>query len=216
MSGLVLKDLLYLRKGGLSILVIGCLYCFLAVAGVWDVQFLAGFLAVLIAMLPFNCFSYDHAAKWDVYAFALPVSRTRIVAARYITVLLLAAVGIVISLAAGGIAALFGSMDDWQAYMVTCAVSPVFAILINAVMLPLLYKFGAERARIIFYGVLAAVVAAGFLLIRLLGGVAFLESLDTPSPVLAAALPFAALVVGAALMALSFFCSCLVYRRKEV
>lgn len=216
MTGLVAKDLLCLRKGMMSVLLILVLYCFLAIAGVWDISFLAGFIAVLIAMLPFNCFSYDHAAKWDIYALTLPVSRNRIVAARYITVLVLTAVGIVIALAAGGIAALLGRVDDGQTYLVTCGVVPAFAAVINAVMLPLLYKFGAERARIIFYGVLAAVIAVAFLVFRLLGGTAFLESLDAPSPAFAAALPFAALAAGVVLLVLSYFISCAVYARREL
>lgn len=216
MTGLVLKDLLCLRRGGLSVLVIGGLYCLLAIAGVWDVQFLAGFLAVLISMLPFNCFSFDHTAKWDVYACTLPVSRSRVVAARYITVLLLTAAGLVLSLAAGGAAALFGKLDDWLTYLAACGACMALAALINAVMLPLLYKFGAERARIIFYGVLAGVIAVGILAVRLLGGAELLASLDAPSPALRAALPLAAAGGGAALLALSFLLSRHFYGRREL
>lgn len=216
MTGLVLKDLLCLRKGGLSVLVIGGLYCLLAIAGVWDAQFLAGFLAVLISMLPFNCFSFDHTAKWDVYACTLPVSRSRVVAARYITVLLLTAAGLVLSLAAGGAAALFGKLDDWLTYLVACGVCMALAVLINAVMLPLLYKFGAERARIIFYGVLAGVMAAGLLVVRLLGGAAFLDSLDLNSAAFCTAAPIAAIVGGAGMLALSFLLSRYFYGRREL
>lgn len=216
MSGLILKDLLYLRKGSLSILIIGGFYCLMAVVGAWSVSFLGGFLAVLVTMLPFNCFAYDHTAKWDVYAFTLPVSRNGIVAARYLTVLILTAAGALLALLAGAVAALFGRMDDWQTYLVTCLVVLALGLLINAVMLPLLYKFGAERARIIFYGVLAGVIAVGILVVRLLGGAAFLDSLDLNSSTFCTAATIAAIGGGAVLLALSFLLSRYFYGKREV
>ena len=216
MSGLILKDLLYLRKGALSLLLIGGFYCVMAAVGAWSVSILGSFLAVLITMLPFNCFSYDNSAKWDVYALTLPVSRNGIVVARYLTVLVLTAAGAALALLAGAAAALFGRMEDWQTYLVTCIVVLAIGILINAVMLPLLYKFGAERARIIFYGVLAGVVAVGILAARLLGGAAFLDSPDLGSSALLTAVPLAAIGGGAVLLALSFLLSRYFYGRREV
>ena len=88
MIGLVYKDFLCLRKSAASYLFVVAIYGLLTVAGVWDGTILSTVLAVLISMLPYSCFSYDNIAKWELYGLSLPLRRSRIVLARYLTVLL--------------------------------------------------------------------------------------------------------------------------------
>ena len=88
MIGLVYKDLLCLRKSAASYLFVVAIYGLLTVAGGWDGTILSTVLAVLISMLPYSCFSYDNIAKWELYGLSLPLRRSRIVLARYLTVLL--------------------------------------------------------------------------------------------------------------------------------
>lgn len=87
MIGLVYKDFLCLRKSAASYLFVVAIYGLLTVAGVWDGTILSTVLAVLISMLPYSCFSYDNIAKWELYGLSLPLRRSRIVLARYLTVL---------------------------------------------------------------------------------------------------------------------------------
>lgn len=215
MRGLILKDLLCLRKGLISILVVLGIYIALAFAGAWDISFMAGFLSVVITLLPTNCFFYDAAAKWDVYARTLPVRRGAVVAARYCTALLLWAAGLAALLVAGLLAGELERMGDWETYARTAAVCLALPLLMNAVMLPLIYRFGAERARIVFYGVLGALVLLAWVLFTILGGEEFLERLDrsAPSPALTALVLLAAALV---LLALSFLLSVRFYQKKEL
>ncbi|MCI8840806.1 MAG: ABC-2 transporter permease, partial [Oscillospiraceae bacterium] len=87
MTGLILKDLLILRKTLRSYLLILAIYVAVAFAGYWSASFVGGFMMVMVAMLPMNVFAYDKQAKWDVYGLSLPVGRTKTVAARYLAVL---------------------------------------------------------------------------------------------------------------------------------
>ena len=85
---LVCKYLLCLRKSATSYLFVVVIYGLLTVVGVWDSTILATVMAVLVSMLPYSCFSYDNMAKWELYGLALPLRRSQIVLARYLTVLL--------------------------------------------------------------------------------------------------------------------------------
>jgi len=78
-------------------------------------------------------------------------------------------------------------------------------------MLPLLYKFGAERAKVLFYAVLAGLALTGFLVFQYLGGMEALDSLEE-SPVLVV-LPFLGALV---LFALSAPISYSIYQKKDL
>lgn len=215
MTGLIYKDLLCLRKSAASYVVVVLIYMALTISGVLDMSIFAGILAMMVSLLPFSSFSFDHAAKWDCYGLALPVSRTKTVAARYVTVLLMTAAALALTLLGGGVMALLKQSMEWDIYLITAAASMGLGVLVNALLLPLLYRFGAERARIAFLGVLGGVILAGFLALRLLGGLAWLESLPDPSPIFAFSLPFAVAGVGLVLLGLSYLASCAVYSRRE-
>lgn len=114
MIGLVYKDLLCLaQKPAASYLFVVAIYGLLTVAGVWDGTILSTVLAVLISMLPYSCFSYDNIAKWELYGLSLPLRRSRIVLARYLTVLLALAFSAVLCGLFGAALAGVGPGEDW-------------------------------------------------------------------------------------------------------
>lgn len=224
MTGLILNDLLCLRKVLKSYAIIFVIYVVLAVTGIWSVSFLAGFLSVMISMLPFTCFSFDHAAKWEAYGLALPVSRNKTVAARYLTLLSLMAAGIIILAVIGVVLPATGEEMDFIAAGCVCL---VLGVLVNSIMLPLIYFFGAERARIVFYGVFLGVGGLAALWLLPLGGLDWLRSLDSvigspdgPTVVITTMPPWLVAVdvalVCAALLGVSFLISCAIFKRKEM
>ncbi len=215
--GLVLKDFLCLRRVLRSMLLVAAFYIMLSVTANFSLSLAAGMVTLLLSFMAANCFSYDKAAGWDVYARTFPLSRARQVSARYLTVLLLMAAGWVLSLAVAGVGSLFGQLDDWSGFLTIDMVYICMALIFNAVMLPLLYKFGAERARVLIYAVMAGLFLLGWLFFTALGGEEFLETMDmdkveiSPAPV-AAMLILSALV----LMGLSFPLSLHFYRKQEL
>lgn len=227
MTGLILKDLFCLGKVLKSYALIFCVYAALALTGVWSVSFLAGFLSIMITMLPFTCFSFDYAAKWEVYGVALPVSRSKTVAARYLTLLLLMAVGIVVIAAIGAGLVIAGEEMNFIEILAAGCVCLVLGVLANSIMLPLIYLFGAERARIVFYGVLLGIGGLAALWLFPMGGLEWLKMLDSviggpdsPTVVIATMPPWLAAVdiaaVCAVLLGVSFGISCAIFKRKEV
>lgn len=222
MTGFILKDIFCLRKVLRSYLLILAVYALLVVAGMWPMSFLTGFLSVMVAMLPFTCFNVDHAAKWDAYALSLPVSRGKIVGARYLALLLMMAMGVAISLIAGVWMWIAGGQEDFFVTLLTGLVCMGLGTLVNAPMLPLIYRFGAERARIIFFALFFGIGGLLTLWLLPMGGAQWLdtvmENLDafyqSEFFVTVAALLFVAACF--ALLGVSFLISCAVYKRKEM
>lgn len=216
MTGLILKDLLILRKTLRSYLVILVVYTAIAFSGFWSASFIGGFMMVMVSVLPMNVFAYDKQAKWDTYGLALPVGRTKTVAARYLCVLLLCLGSVAMAAIAGAALYAMGRLDEPAEFLITCALMGLLAVLLNAVILPFLYKFGPERARVMFYGVLGLLAFAVWLLLIPLGGIEWLKTLSEPTPAQVAAVPFIAAIVGAALLAVSFLLSRHFYGTKDI
>ena len=219
MSGLILKDFLILRKTLRSYLLFVAVYSAVASSGFWSASFMGGFIIMMLAILPMNVFAYDKQAKWDTYGLALPVSRTKTVAARYLTVLVLTAVSVALSAALGAALSLLGRMEETFAeYLLTCTVMAVLALLTNAMMLPLLYKFGSERARMMLFGVMGTIVLVGVVVLAPLGGIELLKSLELAEPAMeqVAAVPVIAAAAGLVLLALSFLLSRHFYGSKDI
>lgn len=210
MTGLILKDFLCMRRVLKSVLLVAVFYVLLSFTDMFNLSMMAGIVLILLAFQSANCFSYDKAFGWDVYAGTLPVSRGQQVCARYLTVLLLLVLGWVFSIAVAGVGSLFGLVDNWNVFLVTNAAYAFLALLFNAIMLPLLYKFGAERARVILYAVLAGFALGIFLIFKFLGGMEALDRLDA-SPVYVV-LPFLGSLL---LFALSGPISFYFYQKKD-
>ena len=217
MTGLILKDFLILRKTLRSYLLILIVYAGIAFSGAWSADIVGVLMVVMVMMLPMNVFAYDKQCQWDTYGLALPVGRTKTVAARYVCVLLLCLFSAAFSAVLGVVLNLMGRMEEGLAeYLVTCAVVLIVGMTINSIMLPLLYKFGSERARIMFYGVLGVIVLLGVIFFGPLGGIAWLKTLETPTMEQVATVPVIAAIASLVLLTLSFLLSRHFYGSKDV
>lgn len=218
MSGLILKDLLILRKSLRSYLFILLIYAGIAFSGVWSADIVGVLLVVMVVMLPMNVFAYDKQAKWDTYGLALPVGRTKTVAARYLCVLLLCLLSVGLTAILGVMLYAAGRVEEPVEFLVSCSVMGLMSVLVNAIMLPFLYKFGPERARMMFFGIMGGIVLLVVAALFPLGGLEWLKSLELaePTPAQAAAIPAVAAVAGLALLAVSFLLSRHFYGSKDV
>lgn len=218
MTGLILKDFLILRKTLRTYLFIMIVYTAIAFSGVWTADIVGVLMVVVLMMLPMNIFAYDKQCQWDTYGLALPVGRTKTVAARYLCVLLLCMFSVALTALLGAALYAAGRVDEPTEFMVTCSVMGLMSILVNAIMLPFLYKFGPERARMMFLGIMGGIFLLFVVILLPLGGLEWLKSLEIAEPTFAQAVivPAAAALAGAALLALSFLLSRYFYGRKDV
>lgn len=218
MTGLILKDFLILRKTLRSYLFMLVVYVGIAFTGVWSADIVGVLMVVMVVMLPMNVFAYDKQAKWDTYGLALPVGRTKTVAARYVCVLLLCLLSVGLTAILGMMLYAAGRVEEPVEFLVSCSVTGLMAVLVNAIMLPFLYKFGPERARMMFFGIMGGIVLLVVAALFPLGGLEWLKTLELaePTPAQAAAIPAVAAVAGLALLAVSFLLSRHFYGSKDV
>ncbi len=218
MTGLILKDFLILRKTLRSYLFMLVVYVGIAFTGVWSADIVGVLMVVMVVMLPMNVFAYDKQAKWDTYGLALPVGRTKTVAARYVCVLLLCLLSVGLTAILGMMLYAAGRVEEPVEFLVSCSVTGLMAVLVNAIMLPFLYKFGPERARMMFFGIMGGIVLLVVAALFPLGGLEWLKALELaePTPAQAAAIPVIAAIAGLALLTVSFLLSRHFYGQKDV
>lgn len=107
---------------------------------------------LLLAMLPASALGYDERCKWERYARAMPVKRSEL----YLGKLLLGVLAVVLGAAAQACAALLAGHTELLARL---PVTVLAAVVYLAVSLPLLFKLGLEKGRILFLLLTVAFVA---------------------------------------------------------
>ena len=215
MTGLVMKDILVMRKTLKSYALFLCLYLLLSLLGVFDIYFVTAMINVIIMMLPIGTFSYDEVAKWDRYAMSLPLSRRRIVGARYLFALFMALMAAAFGLLAVVLLSIVGNVVLIEA-LSTILTSIGVGLFITDILLPLCYKLGPERARPYLYLVVFLPLIALFGSYKL----GLLDSIDLSwidqLPDAGILFVFSLVPLGAlAGLVVSFLSSCRIMEKKE-
>ncbi len=213
MTGLMIKDFLVLRKALKSYLLIIGFYAALAALGMFNISFVSAFISVMVMILPISAFAYDEQAGWDRCAMSLPLGRRKVVTARYLFILVTA----LISCAGGAAVSVLLSIakaEDVTEMLATILTTVGLGLVVSAILLPLCYKLGAERARPYLYLVVFLPLAAIFLAYRM--GVHVDTSALDRMPQGALLALFALIPLGGlALAAVSWLISCRIVEKKE-
>lgn len=157
MKGLLLKDLLLLKKQRvhlifLSLLLFYILYTLLLTDGS---SMIITMSMLLCSMLTLTTISYDDVAKWDKYAISMPVTRKDIVNSKYlllgITILGGGCIGFLVSII---LDFLMHNQRIYENFVLTGFVASI-GICTMSIMLPLIFKFGVEKSRLMLLGIIA-------------------------------------------------------------
>lgn len=213
MKGLILKDFYVMRQGGKTYLLLLAMYAVMTFMGMFKASFFCGIMAMLVMMVPISGFSYDDLSRWDKFAVSLPVGRKGIVKAKYLFTLCVAA----LTLALGALVCcglyFFGIAEESLGELMVINLACVLAgLLFNAILTPLIFKFGAEKSRVMIFIIFGAVFFCGFIFART--GISTLPGFENIFasillPVLS--VPFTALF-----LALSYLAACRIYLKKEL
>lgn len=159
MKGLLLKDLAYIRRSRLLAIVL----VMAAVFSFTGNNFAVTYLAVMAASMVQTTFSYDEYRGGMKYILTLPITRKQYVQSKYLLALLLGGCGVVI----GSMVQLVLQPDSGRAVGETVALlltSGEVVLLLNAINIPMLLRYGTERGRLMAVCVLigaAAIVGVG-------------------------------------------------------
>jgi hypothetical protein len=164
-NGLLYKDFINLKQTFK-------IYCLVTL--VWALIFIPdgnysifGLLMVMMSTLVITTLSLDDLAKWDGYALTMPVNRKEVVYSKYLLLLFLDVIGAVTALIIGLIGVYMGFFNLLETLFTLVAVLMI-ALIFGSTMLPLIYRFGTEKARIMIMlvgGGFAGFVLAASLLV---------------------------------------------------
>lgn len=199
MKGLLLKDWYLTLKYLRMLILISLLFAAMSVFSPEN-GFFRIYPAVMFAMIPVSLYSYDDREKWTVYAQAFPVSRAQYVTGKYLF-------GAICTAALVALLMVLYLISGAEGFGGAVTLSLVLGLGSASLMLPVLFRFGAEKGRIaylIFIGVICGGGAALSLAAPPEGGAV----MPTPSPALCAGM--------IVLYILSWRLSVALYQKREL
>jgi len=206
MTGLILKDLMYLRRTA-KVLIFLLVFYFILFTAIGSKSSASGILSGVVVMLTIilatNAFAYDETAKWRVYELSLPVTKSRIVLARYLLTLIFSTALALISL----LMELVGFREITMETAVSLWVSWGFSLLFCAILFPAMYKYGTQKARLLLMVVVLLPVM----------GLVLLSKANLPAPSESALLLAVRLIpiFSVAAYFVSYLISCRVFGREK-
>lgn len=163
MKGLIIKDILNLKKN-LNTLIVMFIFYILWSYKFGDPTMLVAMITLMVTMMSITSMSYDDLAKWDKFAIAMPISRKKLVYSKYILSILLSISGVSISIAISYVIKLFNSKISTSELFLSSYIIFIISILFISVVLPLVYKFGVEKSRIMMMAVIAIPMIIAYLI----------------------------------------------------
>lgn len=120
--------------------------------------------AIMCSMMVITTFAFDDNSNWNRYAAVMPISRNKIVLAKFIVLLIFSAAG-----AAGGtVIAVIGDMilgggglPHGGDILCSAPAAAVIAVFFGSISIPLAFRFGAEKSRVLIFA--AYLVPTGIL-----------------------------------------------------
>ena len=176
-KGLLKKDLYNLASYKASLIII-VLFCGIAIVGTEAINWGSIIICTIVGMIALSTFSYDEIAKSNKYILTLPTNRKEIVKEKFIL-----AIGATIL---GGILGLLliiivANVMNYvrpenitninYESLITTTIGGMFGIsLIQAIQIPSIFKWGAEKGRIqmfiLLFIIIVIAAGAGFLIMK--------------------------------------------------
>lgn len=212
MSGLILKDILNLRKMMKQLAGFIVLFVILGIM-IDSPEYPTAMVIFLLPTTVLTTMSFDEYAKWESYALCMPVSRKDIVLSKYIFLLVVSALAFGLSTVIAGVVSLKITVDVLEISM-AMLLSLSFELFIYAVVLPLSFRFGVEKSRMWLLLAVGVPIAIGYLLSKYAASHADFAAM-LPSEKDMERLIFLAPVAALMLVGLSCLISVRIYEKKE-
>ena len=154
LKGILIKDISIIKNQ--LFIVVGIIIFYIAATALSkDTAYVASFAGsyagsynvVLMTMLPVTLLGYDEKNKWGRYSAAMPVSRKANVVSKFIVMLGMSAINAVVL----GIVFYITGRGDMVTFIIATLGASLFT---GSLVTVLAYKFGSNKARCIFIGVL--------------------------------------------------------------
>ena len=161
MKGLILKDLLLIKGNARYILIFLVIFGLIALEGNDVLYFIPAFISMMMFM---TTFSYDEYNKWDAYEITLPIKKENIVLSKYVGSTILLGIALILTFIISLVVGLVTEQLDMQKNITLLLGCGGAVLLVEAIMYPLLIKFGVEKGRIwVFLGIFLSSFIIGFI-----------------------------------------------------
>ena len=153
MKSLILKDLYNIGHNAKSMLFILVVLAavFLSTSEVEQYIFMS---AILCSMMIVTTFSFDDSAKWTRYAMITPISKKDLVAGKFIVLAIFCVIGSLFGMLVGAIGGAVLKKISVDAagigeFLILTLTACVIALVFGSMSIPLVFRFGAERGRVL-------------------------------------------------------------------
>ncbi len=206
MKGLLIKDFKYIAKHHLGFLFVSALFFCMSVFSDASV-FFCYYSVAMISLMPVFTMAYDEAYKWSKYEAVIPVKKHLIVLEKYILVFIASIPAIFIETA---IFHFYKKTDPQTTASLACMMLFI-SLLSPAVVLPLNFRFGYLKGKLINI-IVIAVMAASITAINMKNSIAqtAIEKRFTPLPDAQLFAVFALIIIS-----VSIFISVMLYKKRE-
>ena len=176
-KGLLKKDLCNLASYKTSLIII-VLFCGIAIVGTEAINWGSIIICAIIGMISLSTFNYDEVSKSNKYILALPTNRKEIVREKYIlaigATILGGILGFILTTIVANVMNYLRPENiiniDYESLIITTIGGMWGISLIQAIQIPSIYKWGAEKGRIQMFVLLFILIVvgagAGFLIMK--------------------------------------------------
>lgn len=150
MKGLLLKDWYAVKSYFRAFFLMDIIFIVVSCFTDGNVFFLI-YPCIFSGMISMSLIAYEEKEKWNIYAETLPYSRAQLVSSKYVVSLF---IGLLTVLAMSTVQAgmmLYKHEFDFFTILNFITILLPVSLLPTAILLPFVYKFGAEKGRIIYY-----------------------------------------------------------------
>lgn len=153
MKSLILKDLYNIVHNAKCMLIILAMLSasFTLTSGVSDCIFMC---SIICSMMTVTTFSFDDSCNWEKYALIMPVSKNDLVAGKFVVSVIFSVSGSLFGLVFGSIVGIIKkeiafNLSESGNLLLVALCSAMISLIFSSMSIPLVFKFGAEKGRIL-------------------------------------------------------------------
>ena len=181
----------------------------MAFQGTLDATFIIPLIGIILFL---STFSYDDFNNWNSYAVTLPNGRKNVVRAKYIAstifMIILAVVAFSIGIGISYIKTNSINLDEIISSLMGTMLS---IVIINSLLYPIVFKFGATNGRIILFAVVFGIAGIGTLIAQFIDMAPIINIINKLDNYLLIVIPIIYII----LLGISYLISSKIYQNKE-
>lgn len=218
-KGLIIKDILQLKNYKKTLIVFILIFTLTSISGTDGTgNMLAIMLTLGFGMFSMASFNYDELNKADRYILTFPLTKKQVVLSKYILVIGSTVIGSILGTILGVIVtfAINKQVSNIEE-LILAGLGGIFGIgLIEAIQIPCVYKWGAEKGRIqmVIVTAFVALLAGGVIFIGEKINIQFTS--NNIFDMLSRFLPLGFIVVIIAMYYISYKVAYKIYEKKEI